>query len=61
MRKRLLENGILRNDGQYLVFTEDYVFSSLSASSAVVLARSANGRTERKNKDGITAKELYRN
>jgi hypothetical protein len=61
MRKRLLENGILKNDGLYFVFTEDYVCSSLSAAAGVILARGANGWTERKNQEGKTAKDLYRN
>ena len=45
-RRSLVENGVLRLDGQHYVFTQDYVFGSPSTAAGVVLGRSANGRTE---------------
>lgn len=60
MRKNLIEKGILKQDGSVLVFTEDYLFNSPSASAAVILARRANGWTEWKDKNGKTMDEKIR-
>jgi hypothetical protein len=58
MREDLLGNGVLIAEGDKSRFTQDYTFNSPSAAAAVVLGRSANGRTEWKNADGKTIKEL---
>lgn len=60
MRKSLIEKGILKQEGSVLIFTEDYSFSSPSASAAVILARRANGWTEWKDKNGKTMDEKIR-
>ena len=60
MRKNLIEKGILKQDGSVLIFTEDYLFNSPSASAAVILARRANGWTEWKDKNGKTMDEKIR-
>ena len=60
MRAELKESGVLAEKDGVLVFTKDYVFSSLSASAAVVLARRANGWFEWKYKDGKTLDEVKR-
>ena len=52
LRKALVENGVLRADGDSLLFTQDYVFNSPSTAAAVVQARNANGRLDWKTKDG---------
>lgn len=44
LRKTLLETGVLREQGDYLVFTSNYSFSSPSAAAATVIGASANGR-----------------
>lgn len=54
LRKKLIQDGILAQQSNVLIFTSDYIFSSPSAAAAVVLARSANGWTEWKYKDGKT-------
>ena len=54
MRKTLLEKGVLREDGDFLVFTSDYSFSSASAAAATVIGASANGRILWKLPDGRT-------
>ena len=58
---KLLENGVLQksteNPNSY-VFTQDYVFSSPSAASGFVLARSSNGRLDWQDKSGIKLKQL---
>jgi len=60
MRKNLIEKGILKQKDSVLVFTEDYSFSSPSASAAVILARRANGWTEWKDKNGETLDSRFR-
>ena len=57
MRKNLLEKGILKEDDSVLVFTEDYIFNSPSASAAVILGRSANGWTAWKDNNGKTMRD----
>jgi hypothetical protein len=57
-RLDLLEQGVIANDGQCYVFTQDQVFESPSTAAGVVLGRTANGRIEWKTKDGTTLKEL---
>ena len=58
IRCDLIENGVLTDNGDHYRFSQDYVFSSPSTASAVVLGRSANGRIEWKDSRGRTLKEL---
>lgn len=58
LRQELLANGVLVPDGERLRFTQDYAFSSPSTAAAVVLGRSANGRTEWQDAQGRTLKAL---
>ncbi|MCB5198250.1 GIY-YIG nuclease family protein [Loktanella sp. TSTF-M6] len=51
---QLQQQGILVRQGDHLVFTEDYAFSSPSAAAAVVAGRSANGRISWTLPDGRT-------
>lgn len=60
MRNDLKEAGVLVEKDDVWIFTEDHIFSSPSASAAVVLARSANGWIECKFKDGKTLDEVKR-
>ena len=46
LKRSLIENGRLVQEGSFYRFTEHTVFSSPSAAAAVVLDRNANGRTE---------------
>ncbi|HZW11690.1 MAG TPA: DUF4357 domain-containing protein [Noviherbaspirillum sp.] len=50
LREKLLADGVLNpsRDGGSLVFTRDVEFSSPSAASATVLARTGNGRNTRR-------------
>lgn len=57
IKDELLKIGRLVEKGEYLYFTEDYVFDSLSAAAAVVLARSAQGPKEWKYESGISVKD----
>jgi len=54
VRKTLFDNGILKEDGGFLVFANDYSFSSASAAAATVIGASANGRILWKLPDGRT-------
>lgn len=60
MRKKLLDDKILIQEGGVLVFNEDFIFGSPSSAAAAVLGRRANGWTEWKDKDNKTIDELYR-
>jgi len=60
MRQRLIQDKILVRDGIVYKFTANHIFSSPSSAAAIVLARSANGWIEWKNKDGKTLDELKR-
>jgi hypothetical protein len=60
LRKSLIQDGVLVKKNQNLEFVKDYIFSSPSTAAAVVLARSANGWMEWKNKDGKTLDDLKR-
>ena len=54
LRNTLIEKGVLRHDGNFLLFTSDYSFSSASAAAAKVIGASANGRILWKMPDGRT-------
>jgi len=60
MRKDLIKKGILKKKENVLIFTDDYIFNSPSASAAVVLARRANGWTEWKDSEAKTMDEKIR-
>jgi hypothetical protein len=54
LRDKLIEIGVLRHEGDFLVFTSSYSFSSASAAASVVIGASANGRILWKLPDGHT-------
>jgi hypothetical protein len=58
IRNQLLQQGVLREAGPVLEFTQDYSFASPSTASGVVLGRTSNGRVEWKTSDGRTLKSL---
>jgi len=58
LRAELLKNGVLIQEANNLRFTQDYTFSSPSYASSVVLGRNSNGRTEWKDANGKTLKQL---
>lgn len=60
LRKRLVEEEILKKENNEYVFQQDYIFNSPSAAAASILGRSANGWKSWKNKSGITLDELKR-
>jgi hypothetical protein len=58
LRRALIERGVLADEGEFFRLPQDYTFSSPSLAAAVVLARSANGRTNWKDASGRTLKEI---
>jgi hypothetical protein len=58
IRKKLLDAGVLRSEGESLVFTEDASFASPSAASSVVLGRQAPGPISWVDQQGRTYKEV---
>ena len=58
LRKVLQEQGVLEDAGKAYRFTEDYIFSSPSTAAGVVLGKSSNGRTEWRDSEGRTLKEI---
>ncbi|MDX8381845.1 MAG: GIY-YIG nuclease family protein [Ghiorsea sp.] len=59
-REKLLEEGVLKVDGNVLIFKENYVFPLPSAAACAVLGRNANGWREWKYGDGKTLNEDVR-
>lgn len=60
VRKRLLSEGVLADDGDRYRFTKDYLFDSPSGAAAAVLGRTANGWIEWKRADGQTLSRVKR-
>ena len=58
LRKDLLAQGILEDDGAIYRLVKPYVFSSPSTASGVLLGRSSNGRIEWKDADGRSLKDI---
>lgn len=58
LREELIDNEIIKDIDNMLIFQSDYLFSSPSAAAAVVMGRSANGLVEWKNKNGIDLKSI---
>jgi len=59
-RKKLLNEGILEEKDNVYIFTIDHIFTSPSAAADTILARSANGWTEWKYRNGKTLDEVKR-
>lgn len=55
LRNSLMEKGIINENFE---FTKDYIFTSPSLAAAVVLGRNANGRTEWKNNEHKSIKDI---
>lgn len=58
LRKDLLAQGVIVDQGQSYTFAQDQVFTSPSTAAGVILGRTANGRIEWKNSEGKTLKQL---
>lgn len=58
MRDSLIRQGVLMDKGDFYEFAQDYAFNSPSTAAGIVLGRSANGRSEWKDANGRTLKEI---
>ena len=61
LRQKLIGEGAIMQTGEFLEFTEDYVFRSPSTAAVMVMGRNANGLTEWKNEEGKTLKDFESN
>jgi len=57
-REKLVEKGVLAQEGEHYVFTRDYEFTSPSIAGTVVQGGATNGLTAWKNSKGVKLKEL---
>lgn len=60
LRESLAVSGVLREEGDKLVFTKDHLFRTPSGAAIALLGRTANGWVEWKTKDGQTLDALKR-
>ena len=58
LRANLLERKVLEEKDDHYLLVQDYPFTSPSTAASVFLARSADGRTDWKDADGKTLKEI---
>ncbi len=58
LRQALKDKGVLTDVGNVFWLAQDYSFNSPSTAAGVLLGRSANGRTEWKDKKGHSLKEI---
>lgn len=59
-RERLLESGVLRTEGDRVVFSKDHLFGSPSMAALALTGRTANGWNEWKDAAGKTLHDLKR-
>lgn len=59
-RQRLLDSGVMKGDGEAVVFVKDHVFGSPSMAGIALLGRTSNGWREWKSKEGVTLHDLKR-
>lgn len=57
LREKLIETKVLLDNGEYYVFKENAIFTSISAAAAVILGRSAAGPIEWIDSKGLTYKQ----
>lgn len=60
IRTELKQKGIIREEGEEIIFLEDYLSSSPSFAASLLMGRSANGWTEWKMSNGKTLDEMER-
>lgn len=60
LRMKLVETGVMREDGDKVVFEKDHLFGSPSMAGMALLGRTANGWITWKLKDGRTLDEVKR-
>src|SRR5207244_3828284 len=58
MKKFLLKQGVLVEQGGFWVLSRDHLFNSPSQAASVLKGRNTNGRTEWKTTGGLSLKDL---
>jgi Domain of unknown function (DUF4357) len=58
MRQRLIEEAVLTEEKETLLFKEDYIFGSPSTASMLIFGRPSNGLEEWKDAKGVTLKKI---
>lgn len=61
LRQLLIDENKIEQNGDKLVFTENYLFSSPSTAAAIIMGRNANGLLEWKDKFGRALKDIEHN
>ncbi|MBD3831417.1 MAG: DUF4357 domain-containing protein, partial [Arcobacter sp.] len=56
-RNELINNGILEENNNSLIFTEDYIFNSPSEAASIILAKQSPGPKDWKNEFNIPLRE----
>lgn len=59
-RRRLLESGVIKVEGDKIVFVRDYLFKSPTGAAVTLLGRHSNGWTEWRDRTGRSLDELVR-
>ena len=60
LRQKLIERGVLKVEGEEIVFTEDYLLGTPSGAAVLVCGRSTNGWTSWTNDKGVTIDAIFR-
>lgn len=60
LRERLIESGVLKVEGDRVIFTKDHLFNTPSTAAVMVMGRHANGWAEWKDQNGQTLDALKR-
>ncbi len=58
LRQKLIDQGVMKDAGDVLEFTDDYVFSSPSTAAVMVTGRNANGLLEWKMDNGTALRDF---
>lgn len=59
-RRKLIDQGVMKEDGDTVIFQKDYLFRSPSTAAIALMGRTANGWLEWRAEDGRTLDELKR-
>jgi hypothetical protein len=59
-RQRLFDAGVMRVEGETVVFEKDHLFGSPSMAAIALMGRTSNGWKEWRNADGVTLDKLKR-
>lgn len=59
-RRRLVEQGVMREEGEHVFFDKDHLFKTPSTAAVALLGRTSNGWREWKNAEGDTLETVER-